>query len=206
MRALTVWINGVVFATARLEGFGVLTASLVRTVRNPARLPAGASAASAEPELSLRLGGVHHHEQHDEGFTVAETGLTVGDRIRLQLGAEVAVSTPRTRPAGVAGDLRFGVRLNGAEHLVTGQAGYGMLIALLVWAHRHPSRCVKKNGEVLAAEQLELQLAAQDSNAANVTYLHQWPPLTLAPSDVIELDVLGAGIHAEPDITKTHEH
>lgn len=207
MRAITVSINGAVFATARLDGFGVLTASLVRSIRNPARLPAGSPSALAVPELSLRLGGVHHHDRHDEGFTVTEAALSVGDRVRFRLGAVSEPPTALPSPAtGVAGDLRFGVRLNGVERVVTGQTGYGMLTALLVWAHRHPSHCVKKSGEVLPAEQLELQLAAQDANADRVTYLHQWPSLALAPADEVEIEVLADGVSAEPEITKAHEH
>jgi hypothetical protein len=203
-------LNGQMIAIAALQGHGLLTASVLSLRRNPGRQLADHGEALLVPELRLRLGGVRQGDEGDAGFTVLECPLAPGDTLSLALKPESGPSETLLVPAreiwlpAEAPRLQIGVA--GRESQLVGQPGFGMLSALLVWANRHPARCQRRGGGELPQHQLQLQLAAQDNNALDVTVQHHWHSPALSPVDVINISLLSAGDFAPPTESREHWH
>ncbi len=207
---IIVSLNNTPVAVAALSGHGLLTASVLSMRRNPERALAAGAEALLMPELRCRLGGLTQTESEEHGFTVLEFPVVQGDVLRFALKPEPGhseVLQANSREVWLPKEApRFSVRVNGQEESLIGQAGYGMVSMLLVWADRHPTRCRRKSGEVLPQHQLEVQLVSQDSNAQDVTLQHHWAGLRLAPVDVLDLALLPPGVAAEPLTTREHRH
>jgi hypothetical protein len=203
-------LNDQVIAVAALQGHGLLTASILSLRRNPERQLAGHSDALLVPELRLRLGGVRQAEEGDAGFTVLECALAPGDTLTLALKPESGGSETLLAPAREiwlpAEAPRLDIGVEGRISQIIGQPGFGMLSALLVWANRHPARCQRRGGGELPQHQLQMQLAAQDNNAPNVTVQHHWHSPALSPVDVIRIGLLPAGDFEAPTESREHWH
>jgi hypothetical protein len=200
-------LNGIPLATAALRDHGLLTANVLSLRRNPARQLAARDENLLVPELRFRLGGVRQSEEGDTGFTVIECPLATGDRLELVLrpesGESEAILVPPREIILPAEAPRLEIGVAGRQSLLVGQPGYGMISALLIWARRHPART--RGGE-LPAHQLQLQLAAQDSNAPDLTVQHHWHNPALSPVDVISIGLLPAGEFAAPTESREHWH
>lgn len=203
-------LNGTALAVAALAGHGLLTANVLSLRRNPARQLAVRDDTLLVPELRFRLGGVRQDDEGETGFTVIECPLALGDCLELVLKPETgdceAVSVPARQIVLPTEAPRLEIGVAGRQSLLVGQPGYGMISALLVWAHRHPARRQRAGGGELPAQQLQLQLAAQDNNASDVTVQHHWHNPALSPVDVIAISVLAAGEYATPTESREHWH
>lgn len=204
------FLNDQPLGVAVVQGFGLLTASVVGLRRHPQRHMAGGSDDLLLPELRFRLGGVRQSEEGDSAFTVLEYPLTLGDSLVLSLrpestqGSHEPVAIREVEVPAEAPALRVGVK--GRQSLIMGQPGFGMISALLVWANRHPSRCERRHGGSLPQHQLQLQLAAQDHNALDLTLQQHWNSPVLSPVDVIEFEVLSGSELTPPSQVKEHWH
>lgn len=203
-------LNGTPLAVAALEGHGLLTVSVLSIRRHPGRQVAADNEALLVPELRCRLGGLKQSADAEEGFTVLEFPLVQGDAIDLALKPEKGPSQILLAPAREvwvsAEPPRFAVDLNGREYQIVGQPGYGVLSMLLVWADRHPSRCVRKNGEVLPQHQLQVQFTAHDTNELDVTRQHHWGAMSVAPTDTLGIRLLAPGVFPRPITSREHVH
>lgn len=205
---ISVYLNNAWLATAALEQYGLLTASLVRTWRHPERTAPGLLSVVQTPEIVFRLGGVHQSDESDAPFVVITCPVAPGDVLRLCLDdAACAQGVSGARDAVVAEYSRlssFDVRVDEELRYRSGVSGYGLMSALLVHANRHPDRLLRKNGESLPQRVSELMVSAHDDNDAGKTVQSTWPRCALSSRAIVELHV---GEHAEvttPESVREH--
>lgn len=201
------FLNNQPLASAFLEEFGLLTASVVRQWRHPDLAVAGAPHSSI-PEIGFRLGGVRHHEHGDESFVACHVALKSGDRLSLVMGCpseeEYEITQTPTELSGELHAVSLDVHVDGVYRYRAGISGFGLLSCLMVDANRHPSRLKKKNGEPLPQLSRELVVSANDHNDSAVLRQHVWPRINL-PEDCRIVLVVGESENPDkPASSKEH--